>query len=68
VTQRHISRQLGDQVPNTIQGGLILLGAIILGAATGSPELMEAGAFAAPAFMTQVRLILLEKWKLKLML
>ncbi len=53
VTQRHISRQLGDQVPNTIQGGLILLGAILLGAATGSPELMEAGAFAAPAFMTQ---------------
>jgi len=53
VTQRHISRQIGDQVPNSIQGGLILLGAILLGAATGSPELVEAGAFAAPAIMTQ---------------
>ena len=53
VTQRHISRQIGDQVPNSIQGGLVLLGAILLGAATGSPELVEAGAFAAPAIMTQ---------------
>jgi len=53
VTQRHISRQIGDQVPNSIQGGLVLLGAILLGAATGSPELIEAGAFAAPALMTQ---------------
>ena len=34
VTQRHISRQIGDQVPNSIQGGLVLLGAILLGAAT----------------------------------
>ena len=29
------------------------MGAILLGAATGSPELVEAGAFAAPAIMTQ---------------
>ena len=53
VTQRHISRQIGDQVPNSIQGGLILLGAILLGAATGSSEVIEAGTMIAPSLMTQ---------------
>ena len=41
VTQRHISRQIGDQVPNSIQGGLVLLGAILLSAVTGSLSLIH---------------------------
>ena len=53
VTQRHISRQIGDQVPNSIQGGLILLGAILLGAMSGNSEIVEAGAMVAPSVMTQ---------------
>ena len=53
VTQRHISRQIGDQVPSSIQGGLVLLGAILLGAVTGSGEILEAGASIVPSLMAQ---------------
>ena len=53
VTQRHISRQIGDQVPNSIQGGLILLGAILIGAMSGNSEVLEAGAMVAPSIMSQ---------------
>ena len=53
VTQRHISRQIGDQVPNSIQGGLILLGAILIGAMSGNSEVVEAGAMVAPSIMSQ---------------
>ena len=53
VTQRHISRQIGDQVPNSIQGGLVLLGAILLGAVTGSGEILEAGSAIIPSLMAQ---------------
>ena len=53
VTQRHISRQIGDQVPSSIQGGLVLLGAILLGAVTGSGEILEAGSAIVPSLMAQ---------------
>ena len=53
VTQRHISRQVGDQVPNTIQGGLVLLGAVLLSAISGSSEILEAGTMLAPSIMQQ---------------
>mgnify|MGYP001161175241 FL=1 len=53
VTQRHISRQIGDQVPNSIQGGLVLLGAILLSAVTGSGEILEAGSAIIPSMMAQ---------------
>ena len=53
VTQRHISRLIGDQVPSSIQGGLVLLGAILLGAVTGSGEILEAGASIVPSLMAQ---------------
>ena len=53
VTQRHISRQVGDQVPNTIQGGLVLLGAVLLSAISGSSEVLEAGTMLAPSIMQQ---------------
>ena len=53
VTQRHISRQIGDQVPSSIQGGLVLLGAILLGAVTGSGEILEAGTAIVPSLMAQ---------------
>ncbi len=53
VTQRHISRQIGDQVPNSIQGGLILLGAILIGAISGNSEVIEAGTMVAPSIMSQ---------------
>lgn len=53
VTQRHISRQIGDQVPNSIQGGLVLLGAILLSAVTGSGEILEAGSAIVPSLMAQ---------------
>lgn len=53
VTQRHISRQIGDQVPNSVQGGLVLLGAILLGAVSGSSEIIEAGTMIAPSIMAQ---------------
>jgi len=53
VTQRHISRQVGDQVPNSIQGGLVLLGAVLLSAISGSSEILEAGAMLAPSIMQQ---------------
>ena len=53
VTQRHISRQIGDQVPSSIQGGLILLGAILIGAMSGNSDVVEAGAMVAPSIMSQ---------------
>ena len=53
VTQRHIARQIGDNVPNTIQGGLVLLGAVLLSAISGSSEILEAGAMIAPSMMAQ---------------
>ena len=53
VTQRHIARQIGDNVPNTIQGGLVLLGAVLLSAISGSSEILEAGAMLAPSMMMQ---------------
>ena len=53
VTQRHISRQIGENVPNTIQGGLVLLGAVLLSAISGSSELLEAGTMLAPSIMAQ---------------
>ena len=53
VTQRHISRQVGNQVPNTIQGGLVLLGAVLLSAISGSSEVLEAGTMLAPSIMQQ---------------
>jgi predicted Zn-dependent protease len=53
VTQRHISRQIGDQVPNSIQGGLVLLGAVLLSAVTGSGEILEAGASIVPSLLAQ---------------
>ena len=53
VTQRHISRQIGDQVPNSIQGGLVLLGAVLLSAVTGSGEILEAGSAIVPSLMAQ---------------
>ena len=53
VTQRHISRQIGDQVPSSIQGGLILLGAILIGAMSGNSDIVEAGAMVAPSIMSQ---------------
>jgi len=53
VTQRHIARQIGENVPNTIQGGLVLLGAVLLSAISGSSELLEAGTMLAPSIMAQ---------------
>lgn len=53
VTQRHISRQIGDQVPSSIQGGLVLLGAILLSAVSGSSEILEAGSAIVPSLMAQ---------------
>ncbi|SVD24916.1 uncharacterized protein METZ01_LOCUS377770, partial [marine metagenome] len=53
VTQRHISRQIGDNVPNSIQGGLVLLGAVLLSAISGNSEILEAGTMIAPSIMTQ---------------
>ena len=53
VTQRHIARQIGDNVPNTIQGGLVLLGAVLLSAISGSSEILEAGSMLAPSMMMQ---------------
>ena len=53
VTQRHIARQIGDNVPNTIQGGLVLLGAVLLSAISGSSEILEAGTMIAPSMMAQ---------------
>ena len=53
VTQRHIARQIGDNVPNTIQGGLVLLGAVLLSAISGSSEILEAGTMIAPSIMVQ---------------
>jgi len=47
VTQRHIARQIGDNVPN------ILLGAVLLSAISGSSEILEAGAMLAPSMMMQ---------------
>ena len=53
VTQRHIARQIGENVPNTIQGGLVLLGAVLLSAISGSSEILEAGTMLAPSIMAQ---------------
>ena len=53
VTQRHIARQIGDNVPNTIQGGLVLLGAVLLSAISGNSEILEAGTMLAPSIMVQ---------------
>jgi len=53
VTQRHIARQIGENVPNTIQGGLVLLGAVLLSAISGSSEILEAGTMLAPSMMAQ---------------
>ena len=53
VTQRHIARQIGDNVPNSIQGGLVLLGAVLLSAISGSSEILEAGTMLAPSVMAQ---------------
>ena len=53
VTQRHIARQIGENVPNTIQGGLVLLGAVLLSAISGSSEILEAGTMIAPSIMAQ---------------
>ena len=53
VTQRHIARQIGDNVPNSIQGGLVLLGAVLLSAISGSSEILEAGTMLAPSMMAQ---------------
>ena len=53
VTQRHIARQIGENVPNTIQGGLVLLGAVLLSAISGSSEILEAGTMIAPSVMAQ---------------
>ncbi|MBM23520.1 MAG: hypothetical protein CMD78_04545 [Gammaproteobacteria bacterium] len=53
VTQRHIARQIGDNMPNSIQGGLVLLGAVLLSAISGSSEILEAGTMIAPSLMAQ---------------
>ena len=38
---------------SSIQGGLILLGAILIGAMSGNSDVVEAGAMVAPSIMSQ---------------
>ncbi|GIT35219.1 MAG: hypothetical protein Ct9H300mP4_15380 [Gammaproteobacteria bacterium] len=40
-------------MPNSIQGGLVLLGAVLLSAISGSSEILEAGTMIAPSLMAQ---------------
>ena len=67
VTQRHISRQVGDQVPNTIQGGLVLWEQYFLVRYLGVVKFWKQERCWPLQSCNKVRLTLLEKWKLKQM-